>query len=280
MHTAGVYDAAVPGIVGLLLINLSLRSKTKAMTLGWIMISLPLFLHQFLTYGRGLWLGCLAGLVVSVLVFAGVGRGSAARWRQVGLVVGMLSALGVLGAVGIAVMSGETDVLLHAGSRFGSITETSTKTGSNIFRLVEYSLALKHIAESPWIGHGIGYTFLGMSAVGFLRFNQWYVHQDFLFVWLKQGIVGLALFVWLIAGAITLGVREARRREDPWESTWFAATAAATVHLTVFALSNFPFGQVNPIFTLALLWGGAMGMTRNGFVRFQWSTPEATAAAG
>ena len=34
--------------------------------------------------------------------------------------------------------------------------------------------------------------------------------------------------------------------------------------------TNSPFDVVNPIFLLALLWGGSMAMTREGFVRFRW----------
>ena len=48
MHIPGVYDAPIPGMVGLLLVNLSLRSKTRAGQLGWIALSLA---FSFATYG-------------------------------------------------------------------------------------------------------------------------------------------------------------------------------------------------------------------------------------
>ena len=135
-----------------------------------------------------------------------------------------------------------------------------------------------HIAESPWVGHGAGYVFLGTDPVELKVYDQYYVHEDYLYVWLKQGVVGLALFVWMIGSAIVLGIREARRREDPWESTWFATTAAGTVLLATLSVTNFPFNQVNPTFTLALLWGGSMAMARQGCVRFGWAGPGHAAA--
>mgnify|MGYP001575110082 FL=1 len=63
------------------------------------------------------------------------------------------------------------------------------------------------------------------------------------------------------------------RRGEVRRSSWFAATAAATVFLTVFSFSDWPFGQVNPTFLPALLFGGSMAMGREGLLRFRWSTP-------
>jgi len=272
MHKVGVYDAAVPGIVGLLLVNFSLRSRTPVTALGWIALSLPLFLHQFLTYGRGLWLACLAGLAFSVLVFTGFGPSSVARWRRSSVVVGTLAVFVLM----LGFFLG-TQFLQVAGSRLVSITRTeySYETASNAARLIEYSTVVGLISHSPWLGYGLGYTFLGSSLFG-LRHEQSWVHENFLLVWLKQGLVGLAVFVWMLWTAVTLGVREAQRPRDYWESAWLAASAAGTVMLAVLSLSNFPLNVVNPVFLLALLWGGSIAMTREGFVRFRWFAPGTT----
>ena len=272
-HVIGFYSMAIPGLVGLMLVNRALRSTTLIAILGWVALSIPLFVHQFVTFGRGLWTGCFAGLLLSAAMFAGLGRGSGVRWRRVALVVAMLAGFAAFGAVQAAVLLGQGDLLTEAWTRLSSITsvESGGATRSNVIRLFEYAKAIEFIRQSPLIGHGVGFTFSVKDPFSEITESQWGVHQNFLLIWLKQGLIGLALFLWMLWTAIALGVRESRRRTDPWEATWFATTAAATFFLVVFSLSNFPFSRVNETFCLATLWGGAMGMTRTGRVTLRWS---------
>lgn len=271
-HGAG-YTMAAPGIVAVLLVNLALRSKTNLATAGLIVLAVPMFLQQFVTFGRGLWTGCIAALAASVLIYAGVKGGSGQRWRRSGMVFGCLVVLGLTGGLITAYAFDQMDLLREAGTRLLSSTgtELNYETRSNLIRLGEYLYVWNLIQESPWIGHGVGYVFTMKQVISFEAGVQWYVHQYFLFIWLKQGLLGLGLFTWLLVAAVSLGARETRRREDPMESAWFATMAAATVFLIVLSLSNFPFGVVNEMFLLALLWGGAMAMTRKGSVSIRWS---------
>jgi len=273
----GGYTVAAPGLVGLLLVNLALRSRSTGATVGLILLSVPMFLQQFITFGRGLWSGCIAALVLSVLIYAGFGRGSGGRWRRTGLILAGLTGLALAGVLVMARVFEQGDLLGLAGVRLQSSlgTEVSYETRSNVIRLGEYFFVWKLIQESPWIGHGIGYAFTMKQVLSLDVGEQWYAHQNYLFVWLKQGLIGLGLFLWMLYSAISLGMREARRRADPLEASWFATSAAATVFLATLSLSNFPFGVVNEMFLLALLWGGAMAMTRTGFVLFRWSVPTA-----
>jgi O-antigen ligase len=280
-HTKNSYTLAVPGMVALFFVNSALRSRTRLSALGWSALSLPLFFEQFITFGRGLWTGCLAGIAVSALIFGGLGRGSAARWGRAALVVGILAGAGAIGAIQAAVVLGRTEMLQEAGTRLTSITGTEIEyeTRSNLIRLGEYLVVVELIGQAPWFGHGVGYTFLVKQAFTHEANAQWGVHQNFLMIWLKQGLIGVVLFVWMLSAAIALGAREARRRTDPLESTWFATTAAATAFLVVFSLSNYPFAVVNETFLLALLWGVAMAMTRQGFVSIRWAATAGTAGS-
>jgi O-antigen ligase len=270
-HGTG-YALAAPGLVGVLLVNLALRSRTRMAGAGLLVSAIPLFLQQFVTFGRGLWTGCIAALVASVVIYAGFGRGSGHRWKRSGLLFGLLTILGFTGILLTAYAFDQMDLVREAWTRLASSVGTgvSYETRSNLIRLGEYVYAWNLIQESPWIGHGVGYAFAMKQVISLQAGVQWYVHQFFLFIWLKQGLVGLVLFTWMLIAAVALGARETRRRTDPMESAWFATAAAATVFLMVLSLSNFPFGMVNEVFLLALLWGGAMAMTRRGFVTFRW----------
>ncbi len=284
VHGKEVYAMAVPGIVGVLLFNLALRARSRLASFGWIVLSLPLFLHQLLSFGRGLWTGCTAALVFSVVLYGGRTPGARTRWARAMFAIGVLVGVSLFAAVQFALLSGHEDFLEEAWGRFASIggTKISYETRSNIIRLWEYGTVAKLILKEPLFGYGIGYTFPIMEPFTQKVADQWCVHENYLLVWLKQGIVGVALFLWMLGAAIKMGVRGARRRTDPWESAWFASVAAGTFYLCVLSLSNFPFGFVNETFLMALFWGVGMAIERKGFVRFRWTPlppPDADAAA-
>lgn len=274
-HSANTYTVALPGIIALVLVNLALRAPSRVRAMAFTVLSLPLFLHQLVTFGRGLWTGNFAGLAFSFLVFAGWGRGSGTRWRRCGLVLLTVAGLGLLGAAQLAVLLRDRDLLQYAGSRLASSTSTkvSYETRSNLTRLWEYATVIGRIKASPWVGHGLGYTLPVKVPFTHKTIDQWYVHQSYLMIWMKQGLVGLLLFVWTLWSAAAMGAREARRHSEPWVSAWFAAAGAGTVFQAVFAMTNFPFAMVNEVFLLALLWGGSMAMTRRGFLNLRWSPP-------
>jgi hypothetical protein len=269
-HMAGVYFAPVPGMVALILFNLALRSKPLTTALAWLALSMPLFLHQFLSFGRGMWLGNLGGIIASILIFS-MRRGSRSGWRRSGVILGVLVGVGIVGVVGLTVVYGRMDILLEAGTRFLSIGQTELKEESraNIERLMEYALVVSDIVKTPWFGRGLGYTF---KLTSFLETTkpQYWVHENYLLVWLKQGILGLIVFVWMLWSAFRLSAVEARRATELGAASWLSGTAASTVLIAVFALTDFPFDNVEPMFLVALLWGGAMALARDGYVGLRW----------
>jgi len=271
-HITGVYFEVIPGMAALLFVNLALRSKSLSTSFVWLVLSLPLFLHQFLSFGRGIWLGNLAGFVSSILIFA-VGRGRAA-WVRGGLILGTFVAAGLLGAFVLAVVYGRSDILLEAGTRFASIGKTELKVDSraNVSRLIEYVHVAGDIRKAPWFGHGLGYAFYVHSRlITEITRLQYWVHENYLLVWLKQGLIGLATFIVMLASAFWMGVRSSRRHQEPEEAAWLAASSAATALMTVFALTDFPFDTVQPMFVVSLFWGGTMAITNRGFLRIRWS---------
>ena len=272
-RTSGVYFNATPGLVALLLVNLALRADSSRRALLWLAISLPLFVHQFLSFRRALWMSGMAALVTTVAIFA-IGRGRGPRWRRVGLVLGTLLIVGAVGAASLQVLYGQGDILEQAAARFGTIgsTDQSIETRANVARLIESTAAFGLIQKSPWIGHGLGYTFLLLQMkTGQGGTEQWWLDENYLMIWLKQGLIGLLLYLWLLVAAFQTCLKPARTRQDPWEATWLATTAAATVYLAIFSITDFPFSQTNPVFLYALLFGVSMALTRSGALRIVWS---------
>jgi hypothetical protein len=276
-HTTIEYTVATPGIIGILLINLALRSSTWRESFGWTLLSVPLFVHQLLTFGRGLWTGCIGGLVAAFLIYARFGRGAAPRVRRAALLYVSIAVIGAAGAVAAATAIGDVSILQGAGMRLFSITtsgssnESEYESRSNVIRFWEYATMFKHIWQSPWVGHGIGFSVPVKEPFSGVIAEQNYAHESYVIILLKQGILGLAVFLWLLVASIAMSARAAGQTADPWESAWFATAATTTVFLAIFSLSSFPFAVVNEMFLLALLWGGAMSMTDRGRLFIRWT---------
>ena len=142
-----------------------------------------------------------------------------------------------------------------------------------MFRLLEYDRVLRDIAATPWLGRGLGYFFVTRDPFFRTLHEQWYVHQNYLLVWLKQGVLGLAFFVATLVSAVAAGLRGGRH-DAPWAAAWCAGTAAVTVQVMVFSNMHFPLAEVNATLPVALMWGAMIALTSQDRWRLTWrSTP-------
>ena len=274
VRTGSIYFTPIPGLVAVLLFNFALRARTTRLALLWVAAMLPLLMHQFLSFTRGYWLAILISLVFSMVVFAWRQPDAAVRWRRSGTLLAALAGLGVLGAIVLALVYGIRGLGELALSRFSSSVGTTYtfETSSNIVRLVEAAKVLSEILKAPLHGHGLGYAFTVREPIHLELIEQWYCHQNYLLVWLKQGLVGLVLFV----GTLFAGLRttlKGRALADPVAQSWCMGAAAATVYVIVYGLVHFPLAEVNTTFTIALLWGSSAALTTRDWHELRWGRP-------
>jgi O-antigen ligase len=240
-------------------------------------------MHQFLSFTRGFWLGLMAGTMFSVALYLWAGRGGdlGPRTRRSALMLGMLTGLSIIGGTVVAAAYGISGLGEIAADRLASSagTENNLTNGSNIVRLMEYAIAFKHILQSPWIGHGLGFFYVKVEPISGHLVQQWFVHQNYILVWLKQGLIGLALFVNVLIATIRTGVKGARL-EESWQAAWCGGAAAVGVYLFIYAGVHFPLAEVNATFTAAMIWGTAMSLVSTGKWSLAWrNAPGVPAAA-
>jgi O-antigen ligase len=144
--------------------------------------------------------------------------------------------------------------------------------------LIEYWAALQHIARAPFFGHRFGFMLQVRESIFGTVTSQWYVHQTYLWIWLKLGIVGLAALVATLWVAVREGTRSARANTGE-PSAWSAAAAAAALHMAVVGLTNFSLAQVNGTVLMAFLWGIALSSNRLEGFRVVWRAEDSSAAS-
>src|SRR6185503_14427602 len=105
--------------------------------------------------------------------------------------------------------------------RFTSSFETKNtpETISNIARLVEIRTSLNAIARSPWLGYGHGAMLVVRQFYHPETGPQWFIHQSYVMITVKQGLIGLVALIWVLVAAVRLGLK-GRSHPDPRFAGW------------------------------------------------------------
>jgi O-antigen ligase len=254
----GIYFTTVTGIAAVGLWTAALLAPNRRTRILCLLGMVPMLAHLLFSFTRGYWLGFFAGLAVATtLAWRSLGRFEAGvRWRRLWLVPALVGIF-VVTVGGSALYFGRGGLLPAIAGRFGSSfsTQASGETLSNVIRLAEYDRAIGAALESPLIGKGLGYTITTREPLAGAIKEQWFVHNYYLLLWLKLGILGLGAFGFLLWQFVRAAMRLAE--EDPqWLARAWAITAiAVTTQLLVILLTNFSLADVNTAFVFAYVWG-------------------------
>jgi O-antigen ligase/polysaccharide polymerase Wzy-like membrane protein len=254
----GIYFTTVTGIVAIGLWAAALQTPSRKVRVLCLLGMAPMLTHLLFSFTRGYWLGFLAGFAaVTARSWRSLGRFEPGlRWRRIRLVPALLVTL-LLTIGGSVLYFGRGDLLSAVGGRFGSSfsTEVSGETLSNVIRLAEYDRAIGAALESPVIGRGLGFTITTREPLtGAIR-EQWFVHNYYLWLWLKLGIPGLAAFGFLLWRFVRAANRTAARDPDWMVRVWAAFAIAVTVQVLVILLTNYSLADVTTAFVFAYVWG-------------------------
>ncbi|HEV8128312.1 MAG TPA: O-antigen ligase family protein, partial [Candidatus Eisenbacteria bacterium] len=254
----GVYFTTITGVLLVLLWVLALLTPSRRTRWLCLLGIVPMAAHLLFSFTRGYWLGGIAGFVTAtILAWRNLGHFEPeSRGRRLWLLPSLLG-IGAL-TLGISVLYFGSGKLLDAvGVRFGSSfsTEASGETMSNIIRLAEYDRAIGDALKSPIVGQGLGYAFVTREPILNTLREQWFVHNYYLLIWLKLGVVGLLAFAFLIGRQVRAAMRMAER--DPsWIARALAISATAvTVQMLVILLTNYSLADVTTASVFATMWG-------------------------
>ena len=271
IRTGGIWYTPIPGMLAAFSLASALRAEDPRRRLGWTVLLGLFLLHQTISFSRGYWFGLLAALPATALVYAGRGAGARARWRRVAAVGALAATLAAVATIGTSLTYGWSDVAALIGTRFRSSFEmkNSSESASNVYRLLEYVASYRLIRSSPLVGHGMGLDLRIRNPLFHATSRQWYVHQAYLWLWLKQGLVGLLLLLVILWQGCWSGVRGARS-PDPEAAVWGLTAAGATLFLAVVNLTTFHLAQVNSTTLQAVMWGFTLALSSPVTLKLVW----------
>ncbi|HSQ60511.1 MAG TPA: O-antigen ligase family protein [Acidobacteriota bacterium] len=255
----GIYFTTVTGVAAVGLWTAALLApsgRTRGLCLAAM---IPMLAHLLFSFTRGYWLGFVAGIAVaSLLAWRNLGRFAPRERSRRLLAVPVLMGVVAVTLALSALYFGPGDLVGAIGGRFGSSfsTELSTETLSNVIRLEEFDRSIGAALESPVLGRGLGFTFVTRDLVTRSLKDQWYVHNYYLLLWLKLGVIGLAAFAVLVWSFTRTALRAADSEPSWMARAWSIAAVATTAQILVILLTNFSLADVNTASVVGYVWGG------------------------
>ena len=163
------------------------------------------FIALVLSYTRGSWLALIASLAFLAVILLGNDK---ARSRSVKTILiftifisGMLLLLDLYGVVSVG------SIFLRL-----SLLARDRLDISALSRLSEWQEALRAFARHPIFGAGLGYMF-HFYAIGIGWNDQTYIHNSYIYVLAKMGVVGAIAFTFLLARTVWIFSQTIRRMD-------------------------------------------------------------------
>lgn len=190
-------------------------------------------------------------------------KGSRGRWRLEAVECAALGSPLMVRLVGKARAVKERAWDLVWAVKTGRADEDATLG----FRWHESSEIIETLTEASWderlFGHGLGAT-IRLDIDGFDNRGHWihyddvnYVHNWYLFLLFKLGIVGSVLVLGALTGWIVWTVRRSCRAADPEARAFLAAAAATWIVYAVWSLTSPEILD----FRMAPLWGWLLSVS-------------------
>jgi len=229
-----------------------------------LLVCVPLLFSAFFAFQRAALLAL--GASVTVVVIAALGP-TARRRLRVGAGEVAVTALAVVGvALGVAVIpaiTAQKPVTVPFASTIGkAVSQTvgsESKVESAQSRLNKWQVSLADARQQPILGQGLGFEY-SYFAPGPNQFVVTDLTENIeLDLWLRTGIIGLAIFLLALGTSIVNGLAIWRVHPDPMVGVFALALVAVVVGMVA-------KGQAESIFEnyrLATVLGLELGMLRS-----------------
>jgi len=260
LHEVFAMTAVVGGLA------LFLAARTVRAAAASVLLSLPGLAALVVSQTRGYWLAtALAGLVVVAL--------SRGRRLRVVWFAGIVLAL-VL-AAGFAALGGKfVGVITSTAGRFSTIT-SPLRAVSVQERVAETDAVLSLIPGSPVVGHGLGAEVSYMSPIVHRVLTRTYLHNAYLYILYKVGLVGLAVFAAFYARALRRVWLSVRRPGDATSGAAMVAGFALLLAFLPLSLTSPQYYDKSSALVIALILGAAEAIGQSAAARARGGVADA-----
>ncbi len=209
-----------------------------------------------LTLSRAFWMAFLFGVGLMFLA-------ADAQYKRRLLILSSIG-IGCFLCVLILSLSDYVDLIfLGLADRLLSIPAAITNDPSMINRFHESKTVLNRILQNPILGYGMGVSYIFYDIVHGGTDQDPFVHNAYLGLWYKFGVLGLSSVIYIWCKIVTQGIRTLQINAIPLTRI---ITFSSAMALTAFALGAM---TSNPFFLMdgTLLFGMLTGLVSGGYRR-------------
>ncbi|RMF52228.1 MAG: hypothetical protein D6746_16925 [Bacteroidetes bacterium] len=241
----------LPALAALVLLLHTNRRLGRAILLGAFLL---FFASLILTQSRAYWLDFALG---TILLFFLVRR--AERLRLISLSLAGLAGTIVVGLL----LFGDLIWLMAYGlaDRLLSLLTATQEDISLINRFYESRAAWHLILQNPVLGYGLGARYRVFDLISDTTFFKPFIHNSFLLIWFKFGLVGLVALLYTWGGCLWMGLRASIRTALTSRDRIYALIATVGLgSLLPSTYTSLQFYMSDTALAFALLAGWAAGL--------------------
>lgn len=235
-------------------LSLALFTKSKKILIA-LVFSIALFaIALFATFSRGYWLGAIISISFIFIL--------SPKNKKI-KIFGYLIIFMIIGIVFVSVFFGQLGEFIFKaiGERFTSIG-TSFKDVSLVNRIKESEAVIEQIKSNPIMGYGLGYTYWFKSLIP-REMPTWYVHNGYLFVLLKLGLLGILCLLGFYSTILIHGIKSIKKLNDDDIKAILIALVACLFAMLPLNITSPQFIQKDSLLIITLSAGIIESINRN-----------------
>jgi putative inorganic carbon (hco3(-)) transporter len=203
-------------------------------------------LSLILTFSRGYWLGTLVGVAVLFLL------GKKEERKRLGS-LGLIAGVGGVSIVFFVFRQIFYDLMLTiVGRLFTSAVAFEDKSVTN--RVAESRAVWDLISKNPIAGAGLGSEISFFHLMRRSTQHTYYMHNAYLYLWFKFGIVGLVVFLTSFGAKIRQGILWLRNVGNEVQRASLMAAVAILVAILEITVTSPQFYARDSILIITLCW--------------------------
>jgi O-antigen ligase len=200
-----------------------------------------------LTFSRGYWFGAVLGIVALLIMLH-----KKPRNELLSTIIGITFAVLVVsmiifGSLGSSIL--DVVIVRMGGSSLSLVQDPSLHARYN-----ETQSVIQYIALNPIIGYGLGSTFRFFNPILGAMQEVFYIHNGYLFLWFKLGIVGLGLFLLIYIYRLWEAIKIIYKSQHSLDYFLLCAIASMLIAMLAISITSPQFISRDSILIIATCW--------------------------
>jgi O-antigen ligase len=221
--------------------------KTIGKKIILVLSSLISTMALFLSYTRGSWLAAVIGLVLVVLLYGRYALFNRGNYLKIsGLILFAIFTVFLLDITGIFTL----DIFL---SRISLVSVRQIDI-SSLERVTEWQVGWQVFVANPLLGAGLGFIY-HFNAVGIGNLTQIFLHNSYLYVLSKMGMIGFISFVLVYMKVLISSVKSMRILRHSMEMGLLLAFSSMILVLLVKSLTTWHLNTLTTSQFVGLILG-------------------------